>query len=303
MIKLKPVLKDYLWGGEKLKTLFGREKDGIIAESWEISVHKDGESTLAGTDITFAEYLKDNPTAVDTDGGEFPVLIKYIDAAKNLSVQVHPSDEYAQKYEHDNGKTEMWYIISAEKGAGIYCGFKRDTGREEFLAKVKDGTVEELLNFIPVKAGDCYLIKAGTVHAIGAGCVICEIQQNSNVTYRVYDYNRRGADGKLRPLHIDKAVEVINFNKFKDETDGGEYKAAGSSEIRELTRCEYFRCRELKLNGEYKEKNEMSFVAIDVISGSGQIDGEKFVAGDSFFIPCGEEFVLNGSAVAIITTK
>ena len=303
MIKLSPVLKDYLWGGEKLKTLFGRKKDGIIAESWEISVHKDGESTLTGTDTTFAEYLKENPMAVDFSGGQFPVLIKYIDAAKNLSVQVHPSDAYAQKYEHDNGKTEMWYIISADSSAGIYCGFKCDTNKEEFLAKVKDGTVEDLLNFIPVKAGDCYLIKAGTVHAIGAGCVICEIQQNSNITYRVYDYNRRGADGQLRPLHVNKAVEVINFNKFKDETDSGVYKAVGNSKIRELTRCEYFSCRELKLNGEYKERNETSFIAIDIVSGNGEIDGERFVAGDSFFVPCEEEFILNGNATAILTTK
>ena len=204
--KMMPVFKDYLWGGEKLKTLFGRKNDGIIAESWEVSIHKDGESVLPGTNKTFSEYLKENPSAVDKNGGNFPVLIKYIDAAKSLSVQVHPNDDYAQKYEHDNGKTEMWYIISADEGAGIYCGFKRDTNKEEFLEKVKDGTVEELLNFIPVKAGDCYLIKAGTVHAIGAGCVICEIQQNSNVTYRVYDYNRRGADGKLRQLHVEKAV-------------------------------------------------------------------------------------------------
>lgn len=150
--KMTPVLKDYLWGGEKLKTLFGRKKDGIIAESWEVSVHKDGESTISGTDKTFAEYLKENKNAVNLNGREFSVLIKYIDAAKNLSVQGHPNDEYAQKYEHDNGKTEMWYIISADDGAGIYCGFKHDTNKEEFLAKVKDGTVAELLNFIPVKA-------------------------------------------------------------------------------------------------------------------------------------------------------
>lgn len=130
MIKLQPVLKDYLWGGEKLKTLFGREKDGIIAESWEVSIHKDGESTISGTDKTLAEYLKENKNAVDLNGGEFPVLIKYIDAAKNLFVQVHPNDEYAQKYERDNGKTEMWYIISADDDAGIYCGFKRDASQE-----------------------------------------------------------------------------------------------------------------------------------------------------------------------------
>ena len=112
----------------------------------------------------------------------------------------------------------MWYIVQADEGAGIYCGFKRDTTKEEFLRKVQGGTVEELLNFIPVKAGDCFLIKAGTVHAIGAGCVICEVQQSSNVTYRVYDYNRRDAQGNLRPLHIDKAAEVIDFNAFRDET-------------------------------------------------------------------------------------
>lgn len=305
MQKMTPVLKDYLWGGEKLKTLFGRKNDGIIAESWEVSVHKDGESVLSGTNNTFSEYLKENPSGVDKNGGNFPVLIKYIDAAKNLSVQVHPNDDYAQKYEHDNGKTEMWYIISADDGAGIYCGFKRDTNKEEFLAKVKDGTVEELLNFIPVKAGDCYLIKAGTVHAIGAGCVICEIQQNSNVTYRVYDYNRRGADGKLRQLHVEKAVEVINFNVFNDETNSGEYKklSGKNGEMRDLTACKYFRARELKLNGKYSEINGETFTAINFVSGSGIINGEKFLAGDSFFIPCGEEYTVKGEATAIITTE
>ena len=199
----------------------------------------------------------------------------------------------------------MWYIISADNGAGIYCGFKRDTNKEEFLAKVHDGTVEELLNFIPVKAGDCYLIKAGTVHAIGAGCVICEIQQNSNVTYRDYDYNRRGADGKLRPLHVEKAVDVINFKAFKDETNCGEYEnlSGNNGEIRHLTACKYFRTRELKLNGKYTEKNEKTFTAIDFVAGSGEINGEKFVSGDSFFVPCGEEFTINGNATAILTTE
>ena len=305
MIKLQPVLKDYLWGGEKLKTLFGRKSDGVIAESWEISVHKDGESMIAGTHETFAGYLKKNRTATDKNGGDFPVLIKYIDAAKNLSVQVHPDDEYAQKHEHDNGKTEAWYIVSADEGAGIYCGFTRDTNKEDFLAKVHDGTVEELLNFIPVRAGDCYLIKAGTVHAIGAGCVICEIQQNSNVTYRVYDYNRRGADGKLRPLHVEKAAEVIDFKAFEDETNVGGYENldGGNGRIRNLTACKYFRVRELGLDGEFTEKNDDSFTAIDFVAGSGEIDGEKFVAGDSFFVPCGERFTITGKATAVLTTE
>lgn len=218
MKRLVPVLKDYLWGGYKLKRMFGRDNGGRkISESWEVSVHPDGESACADGG-TLKAYLSEHPTAVDPEGTPLPVLVKYIDAAQNLSVQVHPDDDYARRTEGDNGKTEMWYILSADEGAGIYCGFRRDTSKEEFLAKVADGTVEELLNFIPVKAGDCYLIPAGTVHAIGAGCVICEVQQSSNITYRVYDYNRRGADGKLRPLHIEKAVDVIDFHAFRDRT-------------------------------------------------------------------------------------
>ena len=140
---------------------------------------------------------------------------------------------------------------------------------------------------------------------IGAGCVICEIQQNSNVTYRVYDYNRRSADGKLRPLHVEKAVDVINFKAFKDETNSGEYEklSGNNGEIRHLTSCKYFRTSELKLNRKYAEKNDKTFSAIDFVAGSGEINGEKFVSVDSFFIPCGEEFTVNGNATAILTTE
>ncbi len=278
--------------------MYGRENNGdLISESWEVSVHPDGISE------PLADYLAQNPTAVDQNGSAFPVLIKYIDAAQNLSVQVHPNDAYAQRVEGDNGKTEMWYILDAEEGAGIYCGFQRDTTKEEFLAKVQNGTVEELLNFIPVKKGDCYLIEAGTVHAIGAGCVICEVQQSSNVTYRVYDYNRRGADGKLRPLHIEKAVEVINFRKFEDHTNTGKCVSVSGGNMQLLTQCEYFCCRKLDLNGVYEELNAKSYVAVNVLAGSGKISGKTFTAGDSFFIPCGEGFTISGKAEIILTTK
>ncbi len=298
MIKLQPVLKNYLWGGRKLHALYGRENNGDkISESWEVSVHSDGVSE------PLASYLAENPTAVDQDGSAFPVLIKYIDAMQNLSVQVHPDDAYAQKYEGDNGKTEMWYVVEADDGAGIYCGFQRDTTKDEFLSKVQDGSVEELLNFIPVKSGDCFLIEAGTVHAIGAGCVICEVQQNSNVTYRVYDYNRKGADGKLRALHVDKAVEVINFKKFEDHTNTKEAYHVRDYEVKTLTECKYFRCQKLTLHGEYVGQNDRSFVALNVLSGEGTIQGEKFVAGDSFFVPCGESISLAGNAEIILTNK
>lgn len=305
MIRLRPVLKDYLWGGYKLKGLFGRDNGGKkISESWEASVHPDGLSACAGgASETLADYIEQNPRSVDEEGRPFPVLVKYIDAAEKLSVQVHPNDEYARRVEGDNGKTEMWYVLGADEGAGIYCGFKRDTDKDEFLRKVEDGSVEELLNFIPVKKGDCYLIKAGTVHAIGAGCLICEVQQSSNVTYRVYDYNRRGADGKLRPLHVEKAVEVINFKAFKDETNGGSFKSVPGGRIKLLTECEYFRCRELELDGEYAEENDRSFTVACVSEGTGEIDGKAFSAGDSFFIPRGEKFVLTGRARVILTSE
>lgn len=306
IIKLEPVLKNYLWGGEKLKKLFGRVGDGSIAESWEASVHGDGECTVSGTDgQSFSDYLKKAPFSVDRGGGEFPVLIKYIDAAKSLSVQVHPDNAYARKHENDNGKTEMWYVVSADAGAGIYCGFKRDTGREEFLRKVKDGTVEELLNFIPVKSGDCYLITAGTVHAICASCVICEVQQSSNVTYRVYDYGRKDKDGKMRPLHIDKAADVINFKAFTDVTASGAYTDAenGGGKIRLLTECEYFKCRELKLDGCFSERNTESFTVINVIVGEGEAGRLKLKSGDCIFVPCGEEYNLKGELTAVITSN
>ena len=300
MLKLKAVCKDYIWGGDKLKELYCRQIGENSAESWEVSVHPDGTSMYLAS---FADYIKNNPHAVDNQGAAFPILIKYIDAKQNLSVQVHPDDEYARRVEGDNGKTEMWYIIQADEGAGIYCGFKRNTSKDEFQQKLREGTVEELLNFIPVQAGDCYLIPAGTVHAIRAGCVICEVQQSSNVTYRVYDYNRKGADGKLRPLHIEKALEVIDFHKFEDKTNGGNYKEIQGNKLRFLTDCKYFRCCELILKGVYGDVNAESFTAINIIDGEGVANGQPFRAGDSFFVPCGESFVLDGEAKIILTTE
>ena len=300
-IKLTPALKDYIWGGMRLKDLYGRDNGGNrIAESWELSVHENGMSETEFGRL--GDLLDAHPEAVFPEGGKLPVLIKYIDALDKLSVQVHPSDEFAREHEGDNGKTEMWYIMGAKEGAGIYCGFKRNTCREEFMKAVQDCTVAELLNFIPVKAGDCFLIPAGTVHAIGAGCLICEVQQNSNVTYRVYDYDRRDSKGNARELHVDKAAQVINFSEFGDCTNSGEYASiAGGGRIRKLTECEYFKCRELELNGKFEETAGNSFRAVNVLEGSGKISGENFASGDSFFVPCGKTYALEGKCKAIIT--
>lgn len=281
--------------------MFRRIGGERIAESWEVSIHSDGESKCRYG--TLADYLKENPCDVDKIGSPFPILIKYIDAKQNLSIQVHPNDEYAQTHEQDNGKTEMWYIVQADDGAGIYCGFKRDTTKKEFLRKVQDGTVEELLNFMPVKTGDCYLIEPGTVHAIGAGCVVCEIQQSSNVTYRVYDYNRKDANNNLRQLHIEKAIEVINFHAFKDKTGRGSfYKVDGGGVMRLLTKCKYFQCYELFLNGKYMKDNPQSFLTVNVLQGCGTINSQFYEKGDSFFLSCGERLELEGSGKIILTT-
>lgn len=294
--KLVPEYKDYLWGGEKLKTDYGKQTDKTpCAESWELSLNPHG-LTKVEDGKTLAEVLTPEKTGKNCEKFEFfPVLIKFIDAKQNLSVQVHPSDDYALKYENSYGKTESWYIVEAEEGAGIYCGFKRDTNKEEFLQSLASGEVENLLNFIPVKKGDCYFIPSGTVHAIGAGCLILEIQQNSDLTYRVYDYNRRGADGKLRELHVDKAVKVINFNKYEPKL------FASGENPRVITECDYFRSRELVLNGGFTEKNANSFTCVTVTDGSGEISGEKFVKGDSFFVCADTEYTLKGTGKVILT--
>lgn len=298
--KLSPVLKDYIWGGTWLKDNYNRGQNmDIVAESWELSIHPDGISFCDDGPISY--YFEINPTAVNSHKRELPILIKYIDAKSNLSVQVHPTDEYAKINGIGNGKTEMWYIIHAEEGAGIYCGFNRSINKDVFLQLVESGKVESVLNFIPVKEGDCYIIKSGTVHAICAGCVICEVQQNSNTTYRIYDYNRKDADGNYRQLHINDAINVINFNEFKDETNCGKCVVAGENSIRVLTKCKYFRCRELILNNNYCEDASLSFIAVNVIDGEGTINNRAFVRGDSFFVPYGGTMELNGKAKILLT--
>ena len=296
--RLFPECKDYLWGGERLKKEYGKITDkSPCAESWELSFHKDGLTKIADG-RTLAEVVSAADTGVACEKFRFfPTLIKFIDAKRNLSVQVHPSDDYALKYENSFGKTECWYIVDAEDGAGIYCGFNRDTNKEEFLEFLKAGKVEELLNFIPVKKGECYFIASGTVHAIGAGCLICEVQQNSNLTYRVYDYNRRGADGKLRELHIDKAVKVINFGKYVPTVFG----ESEPDNTKKLAECAYFSLRELRLDGRYDGENPDSFTCVNVVDGDGDINGEPFGKGDGFFVTAGQKFTLTGKATVLLT--
>lgn len=216
--RLLPACKDHIWGGQRLRTDYGIPS-GLdpLSEAWMLSCHPDGPSVLADgpyQGLTLPEYIqRAGPQVLGTRCRRFeyfPMLVKLIDAKQDLSIQVHPFDEYALAHEGQYGKTEMWVVLDAEPGASLYYGFDREVSLEEFSSRVSDGTLTEVLRKVPVKPGDVFFIPSGTLHAIGAGLVIAEIQQNSNVTYRVFDYGRLGADGKPRPLHVEKALAVTD---------------------------------------------------------------------------------------------
>ena len=222
MIKLRSVYQQYIWGGTKIRDELHKDTGDLsrIAESWEVSTHPAGRSIVASgafQGLTLNEYFDKvgwiTAGSYANKNHQLPILIKYIDAKENLSIQVHPNDKYARKHEGDNGKNEMWFVLGADEGAFIYLGFKRDVTKEEVKERIANNTLEEVLNRVGVKPNEAYYIPAGTVHAIGAGCLICEVQQTSNVTYRIYDYGRVDANGKGRELHVKKALDVLNYHR------------------------------------------------------------------------------------------
>ena len=306
MLKLLPACKDYLWGGNKLKTVFHKSCDTeVLAETWELSCHKDGNSIIANGNYegkTLAEYI-------DTVGKqvlgthcerfeEFPILIKLIDSKQPLSVQVHPDDQYALKHEGQYGKTEMWYVIDCEEEAFLYYGFKNALSKEEFESRIKDGTLEEVLNKVKVKKGDVFFIESKTIHAIGSGITIAEIQQNSNVTYRVFDYNRVGADGKKRELHIDKAIDVTNLD-FTGKKYSFDHHI-GSCDIFEVDKID------IVSGASVQAADETSFHSLIIIEGDGTITYNEVTMevkkGDSIFIPAGlGEYTISGTLEVIKT--
>lgn len=288
-IRLTPAFKDYLWGGTKLKTSYNKKSDlDIVAESWELSTHKNGQSIVSGGEfdsLTLSEYIEKNGKECLGENAlkfnYFPILIKFIDALDSLSVQVHPDDEYALRVEGEYGKTEMWYILECEEGASLYYGVNRPITRDELKERINNNTLLEVLNKVNVKKGDVFFIKSGTIHAIGAGIVICEIQQNSNTTYRVYDYDRRDKNGNTRELHIDKAVEVSTL------TPSEPFEAADETLLAE---CEYFTVRRIKVNGEESVNiTKECFASFIVTDGNGKMTINNQVItldkGDSIFVP------------------
>lgn len=311
---LKPAFKDYLWGGTKLRDDFGKNCSfDKIAESWELSCHKDGCSTIDNGDdkgMTLPEYIKKyglDVLGTKCSGFEnFPVLIKLIDAKDNLSVQVHPDNEYALKSEGEYGKTEMWYIVDCEENASLLYGFRQSISPEEFRRRIEENTLLEVTNSVTVKKGDVFFIKAGTLHAIGKGILIAEIQQNSNTTYRIYDYGRKDKNGNSRELHIDKACEVTNLNA-SPELSRPETKSFDGYSKTFLGSCDYFSSSLIELNEGYTLKaDETSFVHILIIDGNTDVSSPSFAAslkkGDSIFFPASSgEFLLKGKCKFIIT--
>ena len=302
ILKLLPACKDYLWGGTRLINDYGKRYDGArLAETWELSCHPDGPSVLAdgpNAGETLAAYLAAHPEALGERGrkfAEFPVLIKLIDAARDLSIQVHPDDAYARAHEGQNGKTEMWYVLSAAPDAFLYCGFARDISRDELARRIADNTLPEVLRRVNVRAGDTVFIPAGTIHAICRGIVVAEVQQSSNVTYRVCDYGRLGADGRPRALHIAQALDVTRRTAGVSVPDFGGH----------LARCEYFTV-DLLAAPQETVCDGASFLSLLVLDGEGEVccGGETAAVkkGDSLFLPAESgEVRLTGTLRALAT--
>lgn len=317
---LCPVGKDYLWGGSRLNDDFKKNIDlSPLAETWECSTHPDGLSSVASGEyagLTLKEVLKLHPEylgshPVCTGSGDLPILIKLIDANKDLSIQVHPSDEYARANENgQSGKTEMWYVLDAAGDARLVYGFKKDVSKQDVRDAIQSGTLQKLVRSIAVRPDDLFYVEPGTVHAIGRGVLIAEIQQSSNLTYRLYDYDRIDKNGRKRELHIDKALETASLNKSAEPRQPLRvinYKPGVATEL--LCRCRYFEVNRLLVNTERRQKviygaDELSFRVLLCVKGCGTVtfgedDAEcrslNLYKGDCLFVPAdSEKIVLHG---------
>lgn len=299
--KLQPKLVEYIWGGEKLRTEFNKDFDGNrVGESWELSFAKGYESKIDGKNID--EALTSADIGKNADGFPFfPSLIKFIDASDDLSIQVHPSDDYALKNEGQYGKTEMWYILSADEGAGIYFGFKKQPPKDKLKELMDSGEICDYLNFYHVKAGETYFVRSGTVHAIGKGVVIYEIQQNSTLTYRLYDYKRVDKNGKQRELHTEKAAKVLDTSVFTNNSRSYKEERGESYVKTPLGVSKYFSCFAINLSGNAQfSKSNGTFNVLSVVEGECEINGIASKKGDSVFISAGEEINLSGNGKLIL---
>ena len=293
VIKLTPIIKSYIWGGDYFKPYRKGEFDNI-SESWELSLREGNNVFVEAFDKPLNELISDDDLGPNCKRFPyFPLLIKLIDARDNLSIQVHPSDDYALKYENSFGKSEMWHIIDADKDAGLYVGLNKDYSKEEIEKHLKDSSILECLNFYKVKPGDTFLINPGTIHAIGKGVRLIEIQQNSDLTYRLYDYLRKDKNGNYRELHIDKALKVIDYHKYELNKSSGDL----------LANNQYFKVERKEFKGELVIKaDEGSFKSFTFIKGRGKVDDIDYQEYDTFFLPYNVTTKIKGEGIVIISS-
>ncbi len=310
---LSPLLKDYIWGGNRLINEYGYLSDSDkAAEAWVLSARNDGDCTVLNGELkgkTFTDALKlfGNEVLGDNcrDYREFPLLIKLIDAKDKLSIQVHPDDNYAKQFDGESGKNEMWYVLDCDTDARLVYGFNKRVTDEELEHHIQNDTLDEILNYIEVKKGDVFHIKSGTIHAIGKGILLVEVQQNSNTTYRVSDYGRLGADGKPRELHIAKALDVINCDMVYEPENGFPTTKILDMSLKMLTTYTDFAVFSAHINGKSELVNEDSFIALLLLSGEidltykeGSIHMNK---GNCVFIPSNFPINIEGKADFIIS--
>ncbi len=307
-LQFHPILKERIWGGEKLKTLFNKPiTSKITGESWELSTVEGDVSVVTQGSFagkSLSAVIEEFPneilgTAVHAKfGKQFPLLFKFLDAREDLSIQVHPNDELAKKRHNSFGKTEMWYVMQADKDARIIVGFKEDSSKEEYVENLENKTLLSLLDSVTVSVGDVFFLETGTVHAIGAGFVIAEIQQTSDITYRLYDFDRKDANGNTRELHVELALDAINYNKVETKK---EYTTT-IDQSNTMVDCPYFTTNFIPLKNKINVKKDgASFTVYMCVEGSFEIEfeGQKlsYKKGDTVLIPAAlTEFGISGNA-------
>ncbi len=315
LVRCEPAFKDYLWGGTKLRDIYGKDCDyDVIAESWELSAHEDGQCRVASghyKGMLFGEYLEQ--IGEDALGWKcqafekFPLLIKFIDARSQLSVQVHPDDAYALPNENEYGKNELWYVMDCEPGACLYYGLSRAVSAQELAARARENTLTEILNRVEVHKGDTFFVEAGTIHAIGGGILLCEIQQNSNCTYRLYDYGRRDKYGNLRTLHLTKAVAVADKRETAGQAKHCPTETLPGCRVQKLCECKYFTSVRYEVEeGVSIPTDETSFSAVVFLEGRGRIraaeESMEFRPADCFFVHAGKRAIeVEGKSSFILT--
>lgn len=307
-LQFEPILKDRIWGGEKLKTILNKPiVSKITGESWELSTVEGDVSVVSNGVLkgkSLMELIDEMPNEIlgtkvyERFGKQFPLLFKYLDAREDLSIQVHPNDKLAKERHNSFGKTEMWYVTQADADARIIVGFKEDSSKEEYLKHLNDKTLVSILDDVKAKAGDVFFLETGTVHAIGAGLVVAEIQQTSDITYRLYDFDRKDAQGNTRELHVDLALDAINYNKV--DTQKKYDTKANTSNV--VVDCPYFTTNFIPLENKVEvSKSGETFTVYMCIEGSFEIEyngfKQSYIKGDTVLVPAEiNAFILSGKA-------